>query len=366
MPPKATEKKDPKDSKTADSTPTQDDNFKYNEDAIKKLNAERPWSGNVRYFNKVKVSALCAMKMLKHSLAGVKKGREGQGGTPVEVMGLLVGKPNGDEIVVMDAEPLPVEGIETKVEASDQAQKYMLELMEALEARGRKERFIGWYHSHPFDVDVNPMYFLSATDVGTQTIWQNSIPSWTAIVLDPLRSLAQQEPQLGCFRVFPATHTPPKLEGPDGNIYPDDLTLSTRWGSAANRYYQLQHSFFMSSLGHSLLDTMSRNNLWVRVLSSSPIMEPENRLRFSDRVKKASEKLQVAPSGGGGRFPHFGPRRGGGGSKEATAADRSQACNELAIEQCAGHASQISKNLLFNLAAAAQKEKQGEKKEEGK
>jgi COP9 signalosome complex subunit 5 len=352
MPPKPSDKKvESKDAKPAE--PTQDEIFTYNEEAIKKLNVDKPWASNSRYFGKVKISALCAMKMLKHSLAGVKKGREGEGGTPIEIMGLLVGKPDGDSIVVMDAEPLPVEGIEYKVEASDEAQGYMLQLMEALEARGRKERFIGWYHSHPFDVDVNPMYFLSAMDVGTQTLWQNSIPAWTAIVLDPLRSLAKQEPQLGCFRVYPATYNPPKLEGPDGNIYPDEATLSTRWGAAANRYYQLQHSYFMSSLGHNLLDTMSRNNLWVRVLSSSTIMEPENRLRFSERVKKAADKLQVTASQPTGRYPQFGSRRGA--TKEATSADRSQACTELAIEQCAGHASQISKNLLFNYIRIAQK-----------
>lgn len=156
----------------------------------------------------------------------------------------------------------------------------MLQLMESLELR-RRERFIGWYHSHPFDVDVKPQYFLSAMDVSTQTLWQNSIPAWTAIVLDPLRSLAKQEPQLGCFRIYPPTYNPPKLQGPDGNQYPDDESAKNRWGAAYDRYYQLEHSFFMSSLGHKLLDTMSRNNLWVRVLSSSTIMEPEARLQFS-------------------------------------------------------------------------------------
>lgn len=60
------------------------------------------------------MSALAAMKMLKHSLAGVKKGRA-KGGMPIEVMGLLIGKPEGETIVVLDAAPIPVEGIEYKV-----------------------------------------------------------------------------------------------------------------------------------------------------------------------------------------------------------------------------------------------------------
>ena len=42
-------------------------------------------------------------------------------------------------IVVMDAYPLPVEGIEYKVEAAEEANMYMIQLLEALELR-RKER----------------------------------------------------------------------------------------------------------------------------------------------------------------------------------------------------------------------------------
>ena len=56
----------------------------------------------------------------------------------------MIGKADGDAIVVLDANPLPVEGSETRVVADD-AQVYMLELMESMELR-RKEGFIGWYH----------------------------------------------------------------------------------------------------------------------------------------------------------------------------------------------------------------------------
>ena len=51
-----------------------------------------------------------------------------------------------------------------QVEAAEEAQTYMIELMENLELR-RQERFIGWYHSHPFDVDVNPRYFVQLKSV---------------------------------------------------------------------------------------------------------------------------------------------------------------------------------------------------------
>lgn len=70
----------------------------------------------------------------------------------VVVCTLLSGKPEGDSIIVMDCCPLPVEGSETRVVADD-AQVYMTQLMDSMELR-RKEGFVGWYHSHPFDVET--------------------------------------------------------------------------------------------------------------------------------------------------------------------------------------------------------------------
>ena len=55
----------------------------------------------------------------------------------------------------------------------------------------RKERFCGWYHTHPFDLDVNSHCYLSSTDISTQLLWQrNEDPHgnpFLAIVIDPLR-----------------------------------------------------------------------------------------------------------------------------------------------------------------------------------
>lgn len=350
---------------------SRDNIYSFDEGHIKTLYAEKPWKKDVKFFKNCKISALAATKMLKHSLAGVKKGRNGPGGTPIEIMGLLVGNPEGDTIVVKDACPLPVEGIEYKVEAAEEAQGYMISLLESMEKR-RPEAFVGWYHSHPFDVDTKPFYFLSSTDVSTQTLWQNSSPFWTAIVVDPLRSLAKQEPQLGCFRVFPADHNPPPLEGPDGRTYSSVDEMKIRWGATPNRYYQLEHSYFLSSLGGRMLDIMSRNNLWIRVLSTSSILEPENRIRFPERLNKASEKLQsVANSSAGGPFrgPMGKGQRGGGGfgpkNKDALLREGAAQCAELAIEQCNGHASQISKNVLFNYLKRNEREQKvdEEKKE---
>jgi len=350
--------------------------YRWDEEAINKMRKERPWDSNVKHFQNCKVSALAGMKMLKHCLAGVEKGRKA-GTSPIEVMGLMIGKAEGDSIIVMDACPLPVEGSETRVVADD-AQVYMTQLMDSMELR-RREGFVGWYHSHPFDVETYSHCHLSAIDVQTQTGWQMASGTWTAIVVDPLRSLARQEPEFGAYRVYPPKYQPPANECPDGSINADVSSRTTRWGLSYHRYYQLHMSYFMNSLGKQLVDVMSKNALWVRVLGSSSIMEPENRARFADRVKKASDRLNQVEAGlltggaggvgmgmgmysfasllSGGVGPAAGGQRSGrrrrdpagalaGASDDLTKG--AQACCDLAIEQCKGHASQLIKDMLFN------------------
>lgn len=348
--------------------------YDYDENYVNSLRKDRPWDNNPKFFQNVKVSALASMKMLKHALSGVEKGRKA-GTNPIEIMGLMIGKPVGNSIVIMDACPLPVQGSETRVVADD-AQIYMLELMESLELR-RKEGFIGWYHSHPFDVETYSHCHLSAIDVQTQLAWQNASPMWTAIVIDPLRSLAKQEPEFGAFRAYSPKYNPPANELPDGTIETDQTTRVTRWGMTYSRYYSLPISYFMSGLGNNLLDIMSKNNLWVRILSSSSIMETENRQRFAERIKKANDKLSsvdtsqsamIGFSGGGMMGPSAGGRhrsRGGGGGHgnipnklTDDLSKGSQACSELAIEMCKGHCSQLSKDLIFNLIKKMQQKQE--------
>ena len=211
---------------------------------------------------------------------------------------------------------------------------------------------------------------MSAIDVQTQTSWQNASPTWTAIVIDPLRSLAKQEPELGCYRVYPPKHTPPANQCPDGSINADTTSRTVRWGLTYHRYYQLPIDYFLSELGGELLDTMSRRSLWVRVLSSSSLLEVDNRARVSERIKKVNDKLQAAETAlahyggmagrGGGMYGHVGhsapsTASGSGGSKgrvRGVGGDEmeqaSVAGSEIAIEQCKGHSTQLVKELLFD------------------
>jgi len=294
------------------------------------------------------------MKMLKHALSGVEAGRKSTSGTPFEIMGLLVGKPVGESLVVMDTVPSSQIGTEVGVDM-EKVLGYMAQCSDSIELK-RPERFVGWYHSHPFDVETYSHCYLSFTDVQTQTAWQNQIPMWHAIVVDPLRSLAKQEPEFGAFRVYPPSYqlSSPE-ECPDGTTASKEARMQ-RWGGAADRYYAMKISYFMSSLGRSVLDTMSKNSLWIRILGSSAIMETETRQRFSERVRKAADRLQQVASNpalgsGPGRSFYSNPstsKKQPGGKDDYS--QSTLACSELAIEQCKGHCSQIAKDLLFNTA----------------
>ncbi len=50
------------------------------------------------------------------------------GGT-IEVMGLMIGKVEGDTMIVMDSFALPVEGTETRVNAQAEGYEYMVEYL---------------------------------------------------------------------------------------------------------------------------------------------------------------------------------------------------------------------------------------------
>ena len=90
--------------------------YKYDEIAHRNLLNEKPWEKSVDYFKSVKVSALALLKMVIHARSGGN----------IEVMGLLLGKVDGQTMFVMDSFALPVEGTETRVNAHVQAYEYMV------------------------------------------------------------------------------------------------------------------------------------------------------------------------------------------------------------------------------------------------
>jgi len=70
---------------------------------------------SAHFFKNIKISALALLKMVMHARSGGN----------LEVMGLLLGKVEGNTMIVMDCFALPVEGTETRVNAQAQAYEYM-------------------------------------------------------------------------------------------------------------------------------------------------------------------------------------------------------------------------------------------------
>ena len=176
------------------------------------------------------VSPAASTKMLAHAQRGCEAGVKA-GGKPLEVMGLLLGYPDADaskrRLVVTDALPLPVTGFETSVVADDDnVVNYMIALSDLVE-KTRKERLMGWYHSHPFDVDEDhDNCFFSSTDLSTQLSWQNaedpqgngpsSPSSWTRSAARP-----RTRPRSGVWGVPAGLHAA-REQCPDGEICADD------------------------------------------------------------------------------------------------------------------------------------------------
>jgi COP9 signalosome complex subunit 5 len=265
-------------------------------DQIKKSAA---WTlpGNEKYFKKVLISSVAAMKMMAHASTGVETGMTGPNRMPTEIMGLVEGHINTDDpssLVVTDVFPLPVEGTETNVVAdSDDVILTMVSLSDALEKTRdtgdpHHRTFMGWYHSHPFDVGEHSNCFLSSTDVSSQLIWQ--IPEdktgnpWFALVVDPLRGLAQGRPEIGAFRCYPTTYVPPKGLAPDGVIWSDEKARNKRWGESCISYYNLEVEYWMSNASSSFMDVIARDFKWVRVLSSSSTLDESQREKIQDQL----------------------------------------------------------------------------------
>lgn len=134
---------------------------------------------------KVHVSSLALLKMLKHGRAGV----------PMEVMGLMLGQ-FIDEYTIncVDVFAMPQSGTTVSVEAVDPV--FQTNMMERLKQTGRPEMVVGWYHSHPgFGC------WLSSTDINTQSSFEALNPRAVALVVDPIQSV-KGKVVIDCFRLI--------------------------------------------------------------------------------------------------------------------------------------------------------------------
>jgi 26S proteasome regulatory subunit N11 len=123
--------------------------------------------------DKIIISSLALLKMLKHGRAGV----------PMEVMGLMLGS-FVDEYttIVVDVFAMPQSGTGVSVEAVDPV--FQTNMLEMLKQTDRSENVVGWYHSHPgFGC------WLSGVDVNTQQAFEKLDERNIAVVVDPIQSV---------------------------------------------------------------------------------------------------------------------------------------------------------------------------------
>jgi COP9 signalosome complex subunit 5 len=187
-------------------------------------------------------------------------------GGELEVMGLMLGAIHGDSYIITDSFRLPVEGTETRVNAQDEANEYMVKYLERLRKSGRKENPVGWYHSHP-----GYGCWLSGIDVSTQSLQQQFNDPFLAVVIDPVRTMSDGKVEIGAFRTYPEGHTPAAASTGHGEqMIPQEK--ATDFGAHADKYYRLEVSYFKSTMDALLLGNLW-NKYWVSTLSANPLLD---------------------------------------------------------------------------------------------
>ncbi|CEM10034.1 unnamed protein product [Vitrella brassicaformis CCMP3155] len=312
-----------------------EDDSVYKYDAVEQENIlnNRPWTNDVLYFKKCRITAVALIKMVMHARSG---GR-------LEIMGLMQGKIIKDAFVIMDAFALPVEGTETRVNAGAGANEYMVNYQEVSEMVGRMENIVGWYHSHP-----GYGCWLSGIDCQTQMLYQQHQEPFVAVVVDPIRTCASGAVDIGAFRCYPSGYTPPE-DGPS-DFQPIPLHKIEDFGLHWKQYYPLQIEVFKSSLDAKLLDLLW-SNYWASTLASSPLLN--NKEYYNSLVQDVADKLAKAETTLSSK-QYGGQIMGGSGSKknqgEADLTEVAKLSARASSEQLKGLANQVIKDLLFNQA----------------
>jgi COP9 signalosome complex subunit 5 len=212
----------------------------------------RGWRENANYFTSVSFSTTSVMEMGIHAKSG----------DTLEVMGLLMGKIVGSTFHVLNVFPLPVEGTETRVNAQNQANEYIIKFLESQRASGVSDYCIGWYHSHP-----GYGCWLSGIDVGTQSINQQFQDPFLAVVIDPHETIKTDKVAVGGFRTYPEGHQGRSSAGNTQGSIP--LEKVEDYGVHADRYYELHSSFFRTKSDEFTLEVI-RSDRWADILSCGP------------------------------------------------------------------------------------------------
>lgn len=304
--------------------------YKWDNTNYQAFLSTRPWAKDPHHFKKVRISAIALLKMVMHARSG---------GT-IEVMGLMLGKVDGDTMIVMDSFALPVEGTETRVNAQTEGYEYMVDYITRSRQVGRLENALGWYHSHP-----GYGCWLSGIDVSTQMLNQQFQEPWLAIVIDPIRTISSGRVELGAFRTYPEGYKPDDAAPSEYQSIP--ISKIEDFGVHCKQYYQLEVSYFKSSLDSHLLNLLW-NKYWVSTLSSNTLLT--NRDYTAGQISDLSEKLEQAET----QLAHSG--RMGGYFMPEKKKDESQLSkltkdsSKVALEQVTAVMTQVMKENLFGFS----------------
>ncbi|OAL49051.1 Mov34-domain-containing protein [Pyrenochaeta sp. DS3sAY3a] len=291
--------------------PTKDALYSYSDKAQKSINEAHPWRTDPNYFTSVRISAVALLKMVMHARSGGS----------LEIMGLMLGKIEAHTFVVTDAFRLPVEGTETRVNAQDEANEYMVEFLARAREQGQCDNAVGWYHSHP-----GYGCWLSGIDVNTQKTQQQFQDPFCAIVIDPDRTVSAGKVEIGAFRTYSTEYVEGKEKAGGGSSASKSSTGGGTdsdgfetiplgkiedFGAHANHYYPLTVSHYKSSLDSKLLEALW-NKYWVQTLSSSPLIS--NRDYGTKQIEDLARKV-AQETANGKRFKNsqgYAPDKGKG------------------------------------------------------
>ncbi|KAL9128939.1 MAG: hypothetical protein Q9217_002493 [Psora testacea] len=312
--------------------PHRDALYTYDADEQKDISEAKPWKKDPHHFKHVRISAVALLKMVMHARSGGS----------IEVMGLMQGKISGDTFIVTDAFRLPVEGTETRVNAADEANEYLVQYLQSCRDNGRAENAVGWYHSHP-----GYGCWLSGIDVSTQNLQQSFQDPFIAVVIDPDRTISAGRVEIGAFRTFPENYRPDNHNSDDG-YQSIPLNKVEDFGAHASRYYPLEISHFKSTLDTHLLELLW-NKYWVSTLSQSPLFTnreygSRQMLDLSEKIKNVQKSAVMIARGGQHRINT---------AKESQLDKVIQDSNKIGREERTGLLASEVKAKLFNDVGSA-------------